>query len=395
MTRLSVGYLVPGHHLLTTAGPTRNVLSLAGALAEHADVTVAFRTVVDPPRAAPFRTVELDPGAAPAPGAVDDAAVRGSGIGGLRRYMRTLKGFVDAHEFDVVLEKSWLLSGYLAARYRSRGVPAAVVENLVRVFGRQVASPADLVGWARHKAVRAAVGRWLRRADLIIAETAPLARALERHLGVAPESVAVVGLGVDHERFQPAGRAAARAELGLDPERRLLLYFGVLDRTHDLAPLLTAVTEPDELHVLGDGEQRETYEELARGRPVVFHGRVPHARVPVFAAAADLCVAPYDRAVFPDGEIAYSTLKIPEAMACARPVATVPGEHTGSLVEHGVSGFLVDNTTAEWTRLLQGLPDRSELDAMGERAAARAGEITWERTAQGYLAACRRLRGGV
>jgi glycosyltransferase involved in cell wall biosynthesis len=154
---------------------------------------------------------------------------------------------------------------------------------------------------------------------------------------------------------------------------------------------LGRLAEPPELHVAGDGEERARYAALARGLPVVFHGRVPHERIPLFVQASDVCLAPYDPSAFPDGEVAYSTLKIPEAMACARAVATVPGTHTGSLVENGVSGFLVDNTVAAWTRLLEGLPARAELDRLGERGAARAAGITWERTAAGYLEVCRAL----
>ena len=391
MSRLRVGYVVPGHHLLPTAGPTRNVLSLAAELGRHVDLTLAFRGVHERPRAAAFEVAELDPGSAPA-AAVDDAAVRGLSVSALGAYVGRIRSFARQRDFDVVLEKSWLLSGYVASLYRRRGTPAAIVENLVRVWPGRLGSPADLLGWARHRAVRGLVGRWMRRADLVIAETEPLARSLARHLGVG--SVEVVGLGVDHGRFRPGERAAARAALGIDPGRTLLLYFGVLDRTHDLSAVIGALGElahPPELHVAGDGEQRGRYEELARGLPVVFHGRVPHERIPLFVQASDLCIAPYDPSAFPDGEVAYSTLKIPEAMACARAVATVPGAHTGALVENGVSGFTLDNTAAAWTRLLAGLPERAELDRLGAGGAERAAAITWERTAARYLELCRGL----
>ncbi len=391
MSPLSIGYLVPGHHLMRTAGPSRNVLSLAAELGRRAELTVAFRGVSERPASPPYSIVELDPGSAPA-SAVDDAAVRGQSPGELRAYMETLRTFVEQNDFDVVLEKSWLLSGYLAGLYRERRTPTAVVENLVRVWSRGFRAPRDLLGWARHRVVRAAVGRWMRKADLIIAETTPLARALVRHLDV--RSVEVVGLGVDHQRFRPGARDAARRELGIDPARTVLLYFGVLDQTHDLTELLGALGSMNaapELHVAGDGEQRARCQELAQGLPVRFHGRVPHERIPLFIHAADLCVAPYDRGAFPDGEVAYSTLKIPEAMASARAVATVPGVHTGSLIQDGVSGFLVENTAASWAQLLDALPDRAALDQMGARGAEHAASITWENTAERYLGLCEAL----
>ena len=45
--RLSICYAVPGHSLVASAGPTRNVLSLARALSRWADVTVAFQRLAD------------------------------------------------------------------------------------------------------------------------------------------------------------------------------------------------------------------------------------------------------------------------------------------------------------------------------------------------------------
>ena len=72
--RLSICYLAPGHRLLSTIGPTRNVLSLARALARHAEVTVAFRNVLDDCAPADLRVVEIQPGARRPAAIVDDAA---------------------------------------------------------------------------------------------------------------------------------------------------------------------------------------------------------------------------------------------------------------------------------------------------------------------------------
>ena len=77
--RPSVCYLVAGHNLLSTAGPTRNVLSLARGLSAFADVTVAFRRVLEPVTGEPFAVLEIDPETADGPRPVDDAAVRGIG----------------------------------------------------------------------------------------------------------------------------------------------------------------------------------------------------------------------------------------------------------------------------------------------------------------------------
>jgi hypothetical protein len=43
--RLSICYAAPGLNFVPSAGPTRNVLNLANALSQWADVTVAFRSI--------------------------------------------------------------------------------------------------------------------------------------------------------------------------------------------------------------------------------------------------------------------------------------------------------------------------------------------------------------
>jgi len=391
--RLSILYAVPGHDLLPSAGPTRNVLSLAEALSEHADVTVAFRRVADHVSGRPYRVVEIQPGPTPAPGELrrDDAALRGASVGELLGYLRVLREFVKAAAptTDLLLEKSWLFSGYLSDRCRRVGTPAAVVENIVRVWKRD----GGLGRRARHELARGLVGRWLRRAPLVIAETNELRDALVSSLGLERERIEVVGLGIDRERFQPRDRSAARAALELPPDEMLLLYVGVLDATHDLIPVLHALhaVDPDttELHVVGDGAEREALERLARSGPakVVFHGRVPHDSVPTWIAASDLALAPYDRASFPGGEVAYSTLKIPESLACGRPVASVASGHIKDLIEDGVTGFLLQGDEASWTELVRALPDRVRLDEMG-RAAAASPAPGWDEAARAVLAAC-------
>lgn len=393
--RLSIAYVVPGHDLVPSAGPTRNVLSLAEALSAHADVTVAFRRIADGARLdGPYRAVAIQPGPCPADRR-DDAALRGTSVRELLGYLRTLRAFVGslAPSVDLVLEKSWLFSGYVSERCRRQGTPSAVVENIVRV---PASDGGGLGRRTRHELAQALVGRWLRRAPLVIAETEVLRRALIARLGLAAERIAVVGLGIDRERFRPRDRAAARRALGLDGRKTLLVYVGVLDATHDLRPLLRALhavnAEGVELHVVGDGAERETFESLARSGParVVFHGRVDHDAVPGYIAACDLFVAPYDRGSFPGGEVAYSTLKIPESLASGRPVASVASGNVLELIEDGTTGFLVAGDDASWTRLFSALPDRERLDAMG-RAAAERGAPSWNDVARAYLDACRPL----
>jgi glycosyltransferase involved in cell wall biosynthesis len=389
--RLSVCYLVPGHDLLASVGPSRNVLNLAHALGRHADVTVAFRRTADAEVPAGMRVLEIQPDVAAA--TIDDAAMRGVSLADFLSFMRALHRFVDhdLRTFDVVLEKSWLLSGYVSSLCSRRGQLGVPVENIV-------SNPAHAARRQPLKRLRLHVAHWIagramRRVPLVIAETDYLKKEIADCWKVRPERIAVVDLGVDRDLFRPIPQSVARRRLGVAEERTVLVYVGVLDYTHDLEPAIRALgAAPDrgiELHVVGDGRRREEYARLATasGARLVFHGRVPHAEVPYWIAAADLCLAPYDASAFASGELGYATMKIPEYLSVGRPVVSVASGRIRTLVDNGTTGFLFPNDAALWTAFLADLPSRARLHDMGKAAAA-SKLPSWDDTADAYLALC-------
>jgi glycosyltransferase involved in cell wall biosynthesis len=179
----------------------------------------------------------------------------------------------------------------------------------------------------------------------------------------------------------------------MSQDRTVLLYVGVLDRTHDLEPVIRAMGRHRlpgfELHIVGDGARRQEYESLAGdcGTAAVFHGRVAHEEVPVYIATADLCVAPYDPAAFSSGELGYSTMKIPEYLSVGRAVASVPSGRIRSLIANERTGFLFANEGAQWDAFLSSPPDRGRLREMAE-AAGRTQLTSWSDTARQYLSLC-------
>jgi len=389
--RLSVCYVVPGHDLLSSIGPTRNVLNLAQALGKWADVTVAFHRTADPSPPADLRVLEIEPAVAAT--TVDDAAMRGVGYGQFLSYMRQLHRFVqrDLRPFDIILEKSWLLSGYISELCRRRGQLGVPIENIVP-------NPKHAAQQSFSKLMRLRFGRWmagrnLRHAPLIIAETEYLKKEIAQYWRVQVDRIAVVDLGVDRKLFHPIDAQFARHKLGISSERKILMYVGVLDRTHNLEPAISALCASNtldcELHIVGDGFRREDYQRLAAGArsTVVFHGRVAHSEVPNYIAAADLCLAPYDATAFSSGELGYSTMKIPEYLSVGRAVVSVPSGRTRMLLREGETGFLFSNDVAQWTAFLGQLPTRERLSEMGA-AAAQVELPSWEDTARSYLSLC-------
>ncbi len=391
--RLSVCYVVPGHDLVLSSGPTRNVINLAREMSRWADVTVAFRRCIEAPAMGPVKVLEIQPSERSA--GIDDSAVRGIGYGEFFSYLKSIRRFASEQlgGFDVVLEKSWLLSGYVSALCRRRRQLGVPVENIVQ-------NPAHAANRQWGKLLRLHVGRWLagraiRGAPLVIAETEFLKKEIAAHWRVPLERIAVVDLGVDRTLFRSIDQGEARVRVGIASDRTVLVYVGVLDRTHNLAPAIAALGAAGdprvELHIVGDGVRRAEYQALASsvGAMTVFHGTVEHQEVPWFIAAADLCLAPYDAAAFTSGELGYSTMKIPEYLSVGRAVVSVPSGRIRTLVAEGETGYLFPNEVAPWTRFLGMLPSRDRLREMG--VAAAASKLTsWEDTALGYLSLCER-----
>jgi glycosyltransferase involved in cell wall biosynthesis len=397
--RPSICYAAPGHALLGTSGTTRNMLSVAEALSQWADVTLAFRSIREPVQSDKFKVIAIDPEVETGLDFKDDIAARGLNVFTHMGYLRKLVCFSkqSASSYDLVFEKGWRLSGFLSLAFGRYGVPAAVVENDVRYWNGSVGSVRALARYGVHGVAQRLAGFCSRHVPLIIAETEELKSMLVANRTIAPGSIEVVELGVDHGVFRPLSQASCRNMLGIEPASFVLLYVGGMDIYHDLDSVLAAlaqVTVPSlELHIVGDGEDRKRYEEFARRAqvPVRFHGTVSNDRVPEFIAAADLCLAPYRNNAFPNKSVCFSTLKIPEYMACGRPVVSIPSGHIRKLIRDHVSGFLFPNDVGSWVRFFQTLPSRARLKEMGAAAARGVESITWEKTAARYLEVCQKL----
>ena len=390
--RPSVCFVAPGHTLVSTAGSTRNILATASAMSEWANVTVAFRSRAEPFKSREYDVIEISP-TPPGVAAQDDVAARGLNPLAHLAYLRLLRRFAESlvGQYDLVLEKGWRLSGYLCRELGALGVPSMLIENDVRVWSDKFDSVRSVFRFLAHSAAQRVAARASRSAAKVIAETDELKRALLSCRGLRSENVEVVPLGVDHAKFKPMDQASARHAIGIDKSATVMLYVGGMDCYHDLSPLLQASREsaPEslEIHLVGDGNYRPHYEQLSADLavPVRFHGQVEHERIPEFIAASDVCVAPYDASGFFHNEVAFSTLKIPEYMACARPVISIPSGHILSLIESGVTGYLFDNESEAWSGFLADMPDRPMLAKMGSAAAPTVRSLTWAETARRYL----------
>lgn len=186
----------------------------------------------------------------------------------------------------------------------------------------------------------------------------------------------------DRQYAEPRPQAL-RAELGIPPDRRIVVFLGSFRAWHGVHDFIAAgirlLEAGEQIHLLlvGDGPERAAAE-AAVGRwldHVSFTGSVPHDRIPAYLAVAEAGVAPFNTARHPALRAAgffWSPLKIYEYMAMSLPVVTANIPPLDRTIREGQEGALfregdVADLAAAIRRVLHS-PDRA---AMGERARQR------------------------
>ncbi|MEM9922479.1 MAG: glycosyltransferase family 1 protein [Cyanobacteria bacterium P01_D01_bin.50] len=189
----------------------------------------------------------------------------------------------------------------------------------------------------------------LETAQRIVA-TSPQEQEHMRTLVSTKGDIDIIPCGTDIERFGCIDRKAARKQLGINPETKLVMYVGRFDPRKGIETLVRAVresklfgTENFKLIICGgsrpghsDGDERDRIEkivgELGMSEMTEFPGRVSQEDLPYYYAAADVCVVPSHYEPF--GLVAI------EAMASYTPVVasdvgglqfTVVNQETGLL----------------------------------------------------------------
>jgi len=140
----------------------------------------------------------------------------------------------------------------------------------------------------------------LRQLDHVFAVSSELRQILIDEFHLDPARVSVHFNGIDPSRFYLADQASARQQLGLPPDRPIILTIARLSPEKDLPTLIKALHlsgHPDiEWHVLGEGPGRDQLSHLARELRLAdrcfFHGGVAHDQLLPWFSAADLFCLP-------------------------------------------------------------------------------------------------------
>ncbi|MGJ3249457.1 MAG: glycosyltransferase family 4 protein [Elainellaceae cyanobacterium] len=190
----------------------------------------------------------------------------------------------------------------------------------------------------------------LENVDCVVS-TSPQEKSDMRSLVSQNGTIEIIPCGTDIERFGRIDQTAAREKLGLAPQTDVIVYVGRFDPRKGIETLVRAMAHPAmqqhpeaQLFIIGgsrpghkDGEERDRIEgivqELGLGDRITFTGRVKHDDLPVYYAAANVCVLPSHYEPF--GLVAI------ESMASGTPVVasevgglkfTVVSEETGLVV---------------------------------------------------------------
>ena len=195
------------------------------------------------------------------------------------------------------------------------GVAAATIARDLGMPYVLTARGSDLNVLAKRPAVARQIRAALRHAQALVAVSADLKAQMVSLAGLNPERVHVLRNGVDLERFSPGDRQAARLELGLPEERKLILCVGRLVQAKGFALAALALDKLPgaDLVLVGEGPERRRIEAPCRER-CHFLGSLDPERVASAYRACDVLVLPSTREGWPN--------VINEALASGLPVVT-------------------------------------------------------------------------
>ncbi len=189
----------------------------------------------------------------------------------------------------------------------------------------------------------------LETANRVVA-TSPQEAEHMRNLVSAQGEIDIIPCGTDIERLGAIDRLTARSQLDISPEAKVVLYVGRFDRRKGIETLVRAIAKSRwqgsadlRLIIAGgyrvgesDGIERDRIHSIVKALGLdaitTFPGRLTESDLPIYYAAANVCVVPSHYEPF--GLVAI------EAMACRTPVVasqvgglqfTVISEVTGLL----------------------------------------------------------------
>lgn len=223
-------------------------------------------------------------------------------------------------------------------------------------------------------------------AAAIVAVSEQVRSHIRAAAGVSLDRIHVLPNGVDVTRFgDSSGRGEIRARLGYRSDDCALAFIGSFKPWHGTDFLLEVfeglapIRPSARLIAVGDGPEWAAFTALVAAGAIADRvhaaGRVPHAEIPSWVAAADIMIAPYQTI----DNFYFSPLKVLEALAGGKPVVAPRLGQPVELIEDGRTGLLYPPGDVGACRdaILSLIDDPARRHEMGVAARASAAGQSW------------------
>ncbi|MGH8598241.1 MAG: glycosyltransferase, partial [Gammaproteobacteria bacterium] len=255
-------------------------------------------------------------------------------------------------------------------------------------LGRRFAIPVSITArgtdinlFSRMRFIQPLVARALRGAAAIIAVSDAL-RARMLDLGIERDQIAVIRNGIDTHAFHRRPQLAARHELGLAANARIILTVCALVPLKGIDRLIDAVAILDdpcvELVIVGEGAEREALQirinRLGLNRRVRLVGAKSQTELAIWYAASDLFCLASQREGCPNVII--------EALTCGVPIVASDVGGVRELVSDERFGFLIPEDRSSAKAFATGIQAALVRTWNRDEIAAHGGSRSWTSVAQ-------------
>lgn len=270
------------------------------------------------------------------------------------------------------------------------GPAAAIVACALGLPLTIKARGSDIHYWSTRPRALAQIRNAADQAAGLLAVSAALKRDMAA-LGLGDDKIRVQYTGLDHQRFKPMPRDAARAlldDIPVPADAPLFVVPGALIPLKGQALALSALAQIPGAHMAlaGAGPEeanlRAQAARLGLADRTHFLGQVSHERLPVLMAAADVVVLPSEREGLANVWV--------EALACGTPLVIPDVGGAAEVVCSLAAGRLAARTPEAIAQALRDLLANPPVRA--DTAACAAG-FTWEENARQITAFWKKIAG--
>ena len=191
-------------------------------------------------------------------------------------------------DFDVILV-TWAYPDAFAASLLSSSIKKPLI---VKVHGT------DINVLSRSFLKRLMIKIALKKAEKIVSVSNNLKERMVS-FGVDEDKIVLVQNGVDKDKFKSIDKIECMERLGLDKEKKYVLYVGNLVPIKGVSSLINAFKDVDknaELNIIGDGVLlsvlKQKVESLGLKNRINFVGRVNHEEIPYWMNSSDVLCLP-------------------------------------------------------------------------------------------------------